>query len=136
MPTVSSRSGSGKSLKYLSQQQQVASPSKRSSSSRSGKFFDSFHPSLENIVTETKTPFSSGRLSQVEESPAHLAPEIAQLEAQGLLTSQASQGYFASGSRSGSGVGLALEDDAFDDDAPDPIDFLFDSHRRSQRKKK
>lgn len=136
MPTISSRSGSGKSLKYLSQQQQVASPSKRSSSSRSGKFFDSFHPSLENIVTETKTPFSSGRLSQVEESPAHLAPEIAQLEAQGLLTSQASQGYFASGSGSGSGVGLALEDDPFDDDAPDPIDFLFDSHRRSQRKKK
>lgn len=135
MPSVSSRSGSGKSLKYLSQQQQqVASPSKRSS--RSGKFFDSFHPSLENIVTETKTPFSSGRLSQVEESPAHLAPEIAQLEAQGLLTSQASQGYFTSGSGSGSGVGLALEDDPYDDDAPDPIDFLFDSHRRSQRKSK
>lgn len=135
IPSVSSRSGSGKSLKYLSQQQQqLASPSKRSS--RSGKFFDSFHPSLENIVTETKTPFSSGRLSQVEESPAHLAPEIAQLEAQGLLTSQTSQGYFASGSGSGSGVGLALDDDPYDDDAPDPIDFLFDSHRRSQRRKK
>jgi hypothetical protein len=144
-----SRSLSGKSLKAISsgtslalqqqhQQQNSLSSSKRVAS-RSNKLYDSFHPSLENIVTETKTPFSSGRLSQIEESLAHLAPEIVQLEAQGLLSGTDSIFGNASRNNSGTEVGLVMDDDNFDE-APDPIDFLFDSHRAqrasTQRKKK
>jgi serine/threonine protein kinase len=126
----------------LQQQQQTQqnslSPAMRAGS-RGSKYYDSFHPSLENIVTETKTPFSGGRLSQIEESPAHLAPEIVQLEAQGLLTGNDSIFGNASRNNSSTEVGLIADDDFFDE-APDPIDFLFDSHRSqraaSQRKKK
>lgn len=88
-------SSSSLRMQQSQQQQQppqlLLSPSKRVSS-RNGKFYDSFHPSLENIVTDTKTPFSSNRLSHNEESPAHLAPEIAQVEAKSLL---AGQSYFS-----------------------------------------
>lgn len=104
-------------------------------SKRPRKFYDSFHPSLENIVqprTETRTPFASQQ-RLLEESPAHLAPEIAQLEAQGLLSGR-SASYDVHG---GSG-GVAMMREDFDedvDDDADPIDFLFETHKSKGRRK-
>jgi serine/threonine protein kinase len=90
---------------------------------RDRRFYDSFHPSLENIrmVIHDEARAKNKTMESAAAAAAHLAPEIAQLEAQSLLHE---------GELRDIGKGLNGGDSNEYDEA-DPIDFLF----RKKKKK-